>query len=104
MVGCMTSEREDKGTDTMMGLFDQEKEDGKMSAKERLCCGRMVLISFFILCAAVIVRGEAAHAADKDAKPVVTRYWMSIATERSSIPGMPEGMPDMGGILIVSKR
>jgi len=69
-----------------------------MSRKKRLCSCNVMLALFFIPWAVVLVRTEAALAADKDAKPPVTRYWMSIATEKSSIPGMPEGMPDIGGM------
>jgi len=57
----------------------------------------VVLAAFLILWGFVLLCAEAVHAADKGAKPPVARYWMSIATEKNTIPGMPEGMPGMGG-------
>lgn len=58
----------------------------------------VVLAAFLILWGFVLMCAEAVHAAEKGAKPPEARYWMSIATEKSSIPGMPEGMPGMGGM------
>jgi hypothetical protein len=53
----------------------------------------VVVAIFLILWGVVLLLAGSAHAADKSGKPPVTRYWMSIATEKSSFPGMP----DMGG-------
>jgi hypothetical protein len=69
-----------------------------MSGKERLLSGNVLLALFLILWAIALMYAGTALAAEKDKKPPVTRYWMSIATEKSTIPGMPEGMPDMGGM------
>jgi len=69
-----------------------------MSVKDKLFSGNVLLALFLILWAVVLMCAGVAHAADKEKKPAVTRYWMSIATEKTSIPGMPEGMSGMGGM------
>jgi hypothetical protein len=58
----------------------------------------VVLAIFLILWGVVLLLAGSAHATDKSGKPPVTRYWMSISTEKSSFPGMPSGMGDMGGL------
>jgi len=57
----------------------------------------VVVSILLILWGFVLLLAGSAHAADKP-KSAVTRYWMSISTEKSIIPGMPDGMPDMGGL------
>jgi hypothetical protein len=42
-----------------------------------------------------------ATAAEKEKKNPVTQYWMSIATQNTSIPGMPqEELSGLGGMLL----
>ncbi|HOP39863.1 MAG TPA: hypothetical protein PLI53_02350 [Geobacteraceae bacterium] len=69
-----------------------------MPVKERLFCCNFMFASILILSAAALMCTDTAHAADKKKKPPVTRYWMSIATDKSSMPGMPAGVPDFGGM------
>jgi hypothetical protein len=40
----------------------------------------------------------ASDSAEKGKNVPVARYWMSVATQKMSIPGMPEDMPGMGGM------
>jgi hypothetical protein len=69
-----------------------------MAKRERIISINVVLAVFLILWGVVLMCAEATQAAEKGAKPPVTRYWMSIATEKSGFPGMPAGMPGMGGL------
>ncbi|MCK9228156.1 MAG: hypothetical protein PHT96_11520 [Syntrophorhabdaceae bacterium] len=59
-----------------------------------LCCG-FVTFCFIITCTTIIV--EQAYSAEKTP---VTRYWMSVSTDKSGFPGMPSGTgrPAMPGI------
>ena len=50
-----------------------------------LCCG-FVTFCFIITCTTIIV--EQAYSAEKTP---VTRYWMSVSTDKSGFPGMPSG-------------
>jgi hypothetical protein len=61
---------------------------------DRCLSMNVVVAIFLILWGVLLLFAGSAHAADKSGKPPVTRYWMSISTEKSSFPGMP----DMGGL------
>ncbi len=56
---------------------------------------------FLFFCAALLIMSAgSAAAAEKESKTPVTRYWMSVSTEKSGFPGMPGGggMPGVGGM------
>ncbi|NMC73784.1 MAG: hypothetical protein GYA56_05405, partial [Geobacteraceae bacterium] len=65
---------------------------------ERYLSINVVVSILLILWGVVLLLAGSAHAADTGGKSPVTRYWMSISTEKSSFPGMPSGMPGMGGL------
>lgn len=69
-----------------------------MSKLSKCLTMNVVMAIFLILWGVVLLLADSAHAEEKGGKLPLTRYWMSIATEKSSIPGMPAGMPDMGGL------
>ena len=60
-----------------------------MSKREKFFSINVVLAFFLILWGFALMCAEACHAAEKGVKTPVTRYWMSIATEKSGVPGMP---------------
>lgn len=65
---------------------------------ERYLSINVVLSILLILWGVVLLLAGSARAADTGGKSPVTRYWMSISTEKSSFPGMPSGMPGIGGL------
>lgn len=69
-----------------------------MSKLSKCLTMNVVMAIFLILWGVVLLLADSAHAEEKGGKLPLTRYWMSIATEKSSFPGMPAGMPDMGGL------
>jgi len=48
-----------------------------MSRRDKIFSINVVLVVFLILWGVVLMCAEASHAAEKGAKPPVTRYWMS---------------------------
>ena len=68
-----------------------------MSKRENFFSINVVLVVFLILWGVVLMCAEAAHAAQKGVKPPVNCLSKSLAAEKSGIPGMSVGMPDMVG-------
>lgn len=68
----------------------------KMSGKST---NAIAVSVFLVFCAAVLIMGVGSvFAQERGSKTPVTRYWMSVSTEKSGFPGMPAGMPGMGGM------
>lgn len=64
-----------------------------MSILTRTCCT--------VTATMILLSGSIAAAAEKEKKNPATQYWMSVATQNMSIPGMPqEGMSGLGGMIM----
>ena len=62
--------------------------------------GLLKKISYTAAAAMMLVSVSPAAAAEKARTPV-TQYWVSVATQNMSIPGMPqEGMSGLQGMII----
>lgn len=60
---------------------------------------RTILIAAFSITLLWGARPSESASAEKEKKPPVTQYWMSISTQNMSIPGMSGEGPGMGGFL-----
>jgi hypothetical protein len=69
-----------------------------MTDRQGLRAIRLFMILGFAISFLLLFHAGHVRAADKEKKPPVTRYWVSIATEKTSIPGMPEGLPVIGAL------
>jgi hypothetical protein len=64
-----------------------------MTLLSKSCCTILAMILFFSV--------SLVSAAEKEQKKPVTQYWVSVATQNTSIPGMPQGeMTGMQGMLM----
>jgi hypothetical protein len=69
-----------------------------MLGKVKCLCGCVVVFCLVFACMTTVV--QPAYSAEKTP---VTRYWVSVSTEKSGFPGMPSGagggMPGIGSLL-----
>ena len=69
-----------------------------MTGRQRLFGKTRSVILCYAVLLALLLHADLVRSAGKEKNPPVTRYWLSIATEKTNMPGMPEELSGIGAM------